>query len=160
DAGPEAAAPDAGPRFCDRVTPKPELCTDFDDDGPLEALFDNAKVVPDPGLAGGGSIAPDLELFNSAPRSVRMTADAVLVGRNATAYLVKMYDGPRSNIDVAVDVHIVTEDIPATNGGHVILVYFDFGAPGAILVYRDAVGPAVIVFDGNTPGAPIDITAP
>src|SRR5262249_7637490 len=80
DAGPEAAGPDAGPRFCDTVTPKPELCADFDDDGPLEAMFDNAKIVPDPGVAGGGSIAPDLELFQSTPRSVRMTADPVLVG--------------------------------------------------------------------------------
>ena len=158
DAAPDAA--DAGPRFCDKVTPKPEFCADFDDDGPLEEAFDNAKVSPDPGVGGGGKIDPDLEQFSSAPRSARLWSSAVLVARNATAYLAKMYDAPRANIDVVVDAKIATLDIPVTNGGHVIVLYLDFGAPGAIAVYRDAVGPAVAVFEGASPPTVTNITAP
>lgn len=148
DAGPDA--PDAGPRFCDTVLPKPDICSDFDEDGvTVQANFDNAKVSPDPGVAGGAKMTLDQALFTSPSRSAKMTAPTILAGRNASAYLTKFFDAPRANVDVTFDVNIVTEDL--SSGGHITLFSIDFGTAGTIFVYRDQVGPAVAVFDNNTP---------
>ncbi len=154
DAGFDADGLDApiesGARYCSTLSPAPQLCADFDGDGPYGEGFDNGTQNPDPGAQKGGTLALDTTSSRSGPASLFLQTPSVLQSSDAAAaILLKTLPSVTPRLAVAFDMLVDTEDIPSGNG-FVILAAVDFGI-GAAIFLRDARGPAISVApDGLT----------
>ncbi len=95
-------ASDAG-RFCERQSPKPVLCSDFDTD-PL------AVEWPTPTATGGGSVGADTSAFLSAPRALRVTTPPISdAGAPGRARLCAHFD-PSRHVRISFGVRVVSVD--------------------------------------------------
>jgi hypothetical protein len=175
DAGDDVAADgssddaDAGdeqppaPTFCDTLLPKAFFCADFERD-PFRQGWVNAGGNPDPGVAGGGTIAVAMVDPNDQParnlgmRVAQFTTPALISSmQNALAFLLKSLPVAQSFV-LDFQLRVVAEQYGAE--GRMVLADLEFGTVGnslgAILIYRD--GPTttgVDVFDGPNPLDPV-----
>ncbi len=153
DAGSDAAddapnVPDV--RYCDTLSPAPQLCADFDGSNVYGDGFDNGKQKPDPGAQRGGTLALDTLVFRSGPASLLLQTPAVLqTSDSAAAILLTTLPRVTPRLAISFDVLIDSEDIPPGDG-FVILAAVDYGI-GAALFQRDSAGAAIsVVPDGRT----------
>jgi hypothetical protein len=146
------AADDAAPavRYCDTVSPAPQICADFDDGSPYGTGFDNGTQNPDPGAQRGGTLARDTAEFLSGPASLLLQTPAVLqTSDSAAAILLKTLPAVTPRLSISFDMLIDSEDIPPGDG-FVILAAVDYGI-GGVVFERDSAGPAIaVVPDGGT----------
>lgn len=148
----EDAAPEAGPSYCDGLSPAPLFCADFDE-GSLERGWENDGKTPDPGAFGGGVIEEDTTVFRSAPRSVAFGVPARVTSTSTSAaFLLTRAPFVPSAIRLDVDLRVATEDMPSNPSGRVILASIHFAPAGDVIVFRDALGTALGLLDDTAGG--------
>src|SRR5262249_4759555 len=86
DADDEAEAP--GVRYCDTLSPAPQLCDDLGETAVYATGFDNGNQNPDPGAQRGGTLARDTTSFHSAPASLLLQTPAVLQQTDSAAAIL------------------------------------------------------------------------
>jgi hypothetical protein len=152
----DAGAPpdaEAGPpvsTFCSKLMPPAQKCSDFDGEDPF-AEWDNGRLVPDPGLASGGTF----ELLAQTEGKSLLARLPGVVDKDKRVAATLQVDTPTlgKRLLLEAKLKVVTEQIPGDS--NVVLLSIAFGDEGAVIVYRDATGPAMaVVPDGK--GVKID----
>jgi hypothetical protein len=145
DAGVDAGAEDAdaappGPTFCDKLNPPAQHCSDFET-GDLRKGWDQETKLPDPGVHGGGILE---ELRDPAGRMLLASTPALTAdGQKAGANLFLTLPVRPTRVMVQADMNVITEEhVPANEA---LLMQVVFGNEGAVVVYRDSQGAAVLV---------------
>lgn len=136
-------------RFCSTVVPRPDFCADFEDDTVATGWL-NATASPDPGMMGGGSIAPQtLEPYSGA-RAAKFSIPPLLTDSNeASAFLFAYLPKGAQKLMVDLAVRIDTEAFVPDGGALAILFSLEFGRDvGRIWILRSGKGMTLAVFDG------------
>jgi hypothetical protein len=138
DAAEARDAHDSGPTFCEKQSPTPSLCADFDETD-WEKGWDNDGRRLCPGTAGGGTIQPSTKHYVSAPRSFyAYTPDVVMAGGSSSALLVKVLPLEPS---VALELELFVDELDIPTG--------DGATTFALLNYGDTVGFVALILDSS-----------
>lgn len=153
EAGADSGARDSGPPFCATKFTGLLLCADFDNQDSVEKGWDNKKNgTADFGISGKGTIGDDTTIFFGGFRSAQLHLPPLLTSSDhGSAYLMKQLSTTPEQLQIDLQMHIVTEQYPKGGGGRAVLVYASYLPGGSVNVVRDTTGTALWVSVGNPP---------